>query len=74
MDELDEIKRKKMEKMMKDMNKPPAPSIELPDKPVIVTCLLYTSDAADDLLCLDLGGRRIIKYKTPTPRTYVSSA
>lgn len=37
MDELDEIKRKKMEKMMKDMNKPTAPSIELPDKPVIVT-------------------------------------
>src|SRR5450756_2623057 len=24
-------------------------------------CLLYTSDAADDLLCVDLGGRRIIK-------------
>src|SRR5450756_1128653 len=24
------------------------------------TCLLYTSDAADDLLCVDLGGRRII--------------
>src|SRR5450756_892333 len=23
------------------------------------TCLLYTSDAADDLLCVDLGGRRI---------------
>src|SRR5665213_2105129 len=23
--------------------------------------LLYTSDAADDLLCVDLGGRRIIK-------------
>src|SRR5665213_2692741 len=22
-------------------------------------CLLYTSDAADDLLCVDLGGRRI---------------
>src|SRR5680860_1565085 len=22
------------------------------------TCLLYTSDAADDLLCVDLGGRR----------------
>ena len=35
------------------------------------TCLLYTSDAADDLLCVDLGGRRIIKkknvrYVTPT--------
>ena len=24
-------------------------------------CLLYTSDAADDLLCVALGGRRIIK-------------
>ena len=28
-----------------------------------VACLLYTSDAADDLLCVDLGGRRIIKKK-----------
>ena len=26
-------------------------------------CLLYTSDAADDLLCVDLGGRRIIIKK-----------
>src|SRR5450756_2974504 len=26
-----------------------------------ILCLLYTSDAADDLLCVDLGGRRIIK-------------
>ena len=26
-------------------------------------CLLYTSDAADDLLCVDLGGRRIIEKK-----------
>ncbi|GAB5783515.1 hypothetical protein JMUB7526_28670 [Staphylococcus aureus] len=25
------------------------------------TCLLYTSDAADDSLRVDLGGRRIIK-------------
>ena len=24
-------------------------------------CLLYTSDAADDMKCVDLGGRRIIK-------------
>src|SRR5450756_1065303 len=24
-----------------------------------IYCLLYTSDAADDLLCVDLGGRRI---------------
>ena len=30
------------------------------------TCLLYTSDAADDLPCVDLGGCRIIKKKKPT--------
>ena len=29
-------------------------------------CLLYTSDAADDLLCVDPGGRRIIKKQIPT--------
>ena len=29
----------------------------------LFACLLYTSDAADDLLCVDLGGRRIIKKK-----------
>src|SRR5450756_1667744 len=27
--------------------------------PLPVCCLLYTSDAADDLLCVDLGGGRI---------------
>ena len=32
----------------------------------IYSCLLYTSDAADDLLCVDLGGRRIIKKKKST--------
>ena len=26
-----------------------------------IICLLYTSDAADDMQCVDLGGRRIIK-------------
>ena len=30
---------------------------------ILKSCLLYTSDAADDLLCVDLGGRRIIKQK-----------
>ena len=34
-------------------------------------CLLYTSDAADDLLCVDLGGRRIIKKKTPHNDRYI---
>ena len=33
-----------------------------------IGCLLYTSDAADDLLCVDLGGRRIIKKKTDKKR------
>ena len=33
------------------------------------TCLLYTSDAADDLLCVDLGGRRSIKKKKTRHKT-----
>ena len=38
-------------------------------------CLLYTSDAADELLCVDLGGRRILKKKnhTHTNFAYASS-
>ena len=32
-------------------------------------CLLYTSDAADDLLCVDLGGRRLIKKKNNNTTT-----
>src|SRR5680860_1152495 len=39
---------------------PRARSMPKPDQE-LVGCLLYTSDAADDLLCVDLGGRRIIK-------------
>ena len=35
------------------------PAIFVPAGP----CLLYTSDAADDLLRVDLGGRRIIEKK-----------
>ena len=30
---------------------------------LIARCLLYTSDAADELLCVDLGGRRTLKKK-----------
>ena len=37
------------------------------DEVQVQACLLYTSDAADDLLCVDLGGRRIIKKKTTEP-------
>src|SRR5450756_3168969 len=38
-----------------------AASLGVPLVPVArdLLCLLYTSDAADDLLCVDLGGRRI---------------
>ena len=31
--------------------------------PVFLSCLLYTSDAADERSSVDLGGRRIIKKK-----------
>ena len=30
---------------------------------IVYTCLLYTSDAADERSSVDLGGRRIIKQK-----------
>ena len=33
------------------------------------SCLLYTSDAADDMQCVDLGGRRIIKKEVPPARS-----
>ena len=36
-----------------------------------ISCLLYTSDAADDLLCVDLGGRRIIKKKKNTKKKHI---
>ena len=40
-----------------------------PEVPVIVrTCLLYTSDAADERSSVDLGGRRIIKKKKTNRR------
>ena len=35
----------------------------IPQADQFVTCLLYTYDAADDLLCVEHGGRRIIKKK-----------
>ena len=40
------------------------------DQTLMERCLLYTSDAADDLLCGVLGGRRIIKQKIYTPICY----
>ena len=36
----------------------------------ITACLLYTSDAADDLLCVDIGGRPIIKKKKNNTTQY----
>ena len=36
-DELKEIRKKKMEKMMKDQSKPTEPSVQFPNKPVILT-------------------------------------
>ena len=34
--------------------------------PYYLSCLLYTSDAADERSSVDLGGRRIIKKKKTT--------
>src|SRR5665213_1498799 len=48
---LDGLDGKTIERMLNDL-------IRIKDN---LRCLLYTSDAADDLLCVDLGGRRIIK-------------
>ena len=36
------------------------------------TCLLYTSDAADDLLCVALGARRINKKKKKRKNAFMS--
>ena len=36
---------------------------------LVSACLLYPSDAADGLLCVDLGGRRIIKKNVTEPIT-----
>ena len=36
---------------------------------LIIVCLLYTSDAADERSSVDLGGRRIIKKKTNSALT-----
>ncbi|MCX6675609.1 MAG: thioredoxin [Methanothrix sp.] len=44
MDELDEIKKRKKEKMMSDMKKSVEPSVQFPDKPVVITD--ETMDAA----------------------------
>ena len=42
-----------------------------PEPHECIPCLLYTSDAADDLLCVDLGGRRIIKNKNNETNKYL---
>ena len=63
---------KRQASMSPDVNDPGARSVTFADlaepydeqvRGLIDGCLLYTSDAADDLLCVDLGGRRIIKKK-----------
>ena len=38
-------------------------SADVPGAHAVGTCLLYTSDAADERSSVDLGGRRIIKKK-----------
>ena len=40
----------------------------------VQTCLLYTSDAADERSSVDLGGRRIIKKKKKRVRADISKS
>ncbi len=49
---------KELEKALKELK-----GFAAPRRP---NCLLYTSDAADDLIGVVLGGRRIIKKKKRT--------
>ena len=53
------------------MNGRSCSSCHHPDKsystPLFITCLLYTSDAADERSSVDLGGRRIIKKNKNEP-------
>ena len=46
MDELEEIKKRKMEKMMSEMRKSSEPSVQFPDKPVVITDDTVDSAAA----------------------------
>src|SRR5450756_1231198 len=50
-------------KFVQSVVKPPGSGATFKAMTPLWGCLLYTSDAADDLLCVDLGGRRIIKKK-----------
>ena len=43
--------------------------LSVPRSGLAATCLLYTSDAADERSSVDLGGRRIIKKKKKTKHT-----
>ena len=44
-------------------SKPGIVFLQTPIGPLSLSCLLYTSDAADERSSVDLGGRRIIKKK-----------
>ena len=48
-------------------------TVQTRDNAGFIVCLLYTSDAADDLLCVDLGGRRLIKKKTTQHITIINN-
>src|SRR5665811_2466636 len=58
-----ELLRKALQKNEADSVIEAYNSLDTVNMPAGNTCLLYTSDAADDLTRVDLGGRRIIKKK-----------
>jgi thioredoxin 1 len=54
LDELDEIRKKKMEKIMSDLSKTPEPNVKLPDEPIVITDETVESAASQyPLLILD---------------------
>jgi thioredoxin 1 len=54
LDELDEIRKKKMEKIMSDLSKTPEPKANLPDEPIVITDETVESAASQyPLLILD---------------------
>src|SRR5450756_327494 len=59
-EKLKPLRKKVMNTATEAVRASPVGVAQMPRRRVLLrSCLLYTSDAADDLLCVDLGGRRI---------------
>ena len=71
----DSLKLRKNNSITNETNitaKPKSNTTEL-TAAIVLSCLLYTSDAADERSSVDLGGRRIIKKKNSQKQSGVSN-